>query len=91
MSAPKRKSARKAPAKKISRKVSSRKSSSKKSSSRKSSSKSCTRQSASKYTSRPSPPFPANVCRGMVMQGNDGKIYVSSGNKAGVYTWKLAK
>lgn len=37
----------------------------------------CSRQTTKKYRSRPGPPFPANLCRGKEMEGNDGKLYVS--------------
>ena len=52
---------------------------------------SCTKQSTKKYTSRPGPPFPAQNCRGRSIRGNDGKIYVSSPAKNGVYRWKLSR
>jgi len=50
----------------------------------------CERQTSKKYTSRPSPPYPANECAGEVMNGNDGQMYISS--KVGAqrsYTWKF--
>ena len=37
----------------------------------------CTRQTSKKYRTRPGPPFPANLCRGMEQQGNDRKLYKS--------------
>jgi len=53
-------------------------------------SRGCTRQTDKKYTSRPSPPYPANECCGMEMEGNDGRMYVSKRDKHGVCRWKLA-
>lgn len=49
----------------------------------------CIVQTQKKYTSRPGPPYPANECCGEVKMGNDGKGYISLGNKNGVCTWKL--
>jgi hypothetical protein len=51
----------------------------------------CDIQTTSKYTSRPSPPYPANVCCGRVMSGNDGQLYKSVPDKNGVCHWKLTK
>lgn len=48
----------------------------------------CTLQTSKKYTSRPSPPYPANECKQYHMFGNDGHRYRSVGNKNGVFTWK---
>lgn len=48
---------------------------------------SCVRQTTKKYTTRPSPPYPANACCGKVMMGNDGKRYRSTPNKNGVCAW----
>lgn len=47
----------------------------------------CTQQSTKKYQDRPSPPYPANECHNKRMMGNDGLLYVSQGNKNGVYKW----
>ena len=43
-----------------------------------------------KYSTRPSPPYPANECpEGMVQQGNDGYDYVvSAPNAKGVKRWQ---
>ena len=43
-----------------------------------------------KYSTRPSPPFPANECpEGLVQQGNDGNNYVvSAPNAKGVKRWQ---
>ena len=49
--------------------------------------RSCSRQTQSKYTSRPSPPYPANECCGMEMTGNDGETYVSRADANGVCKW----
>lgn len=48
----------------------------------------CTRQFTQKYTSRPSPPYPANLCCGTVKEGNDGRMYHSVANSAGICTWR---
>ena len=47
----------------------------------------CTLQATKKYQSRPSPPYPANECHNERMTGNDGLLYVSKGDKNGVYKW----
>lgn len=55
------------------------------------SSRGCTRQYTKKYKSRPSPPYPANLCRLSRKKGNDGHMYksVSAKNKGKVYfKWK---
>jgi len=49
----------------------------------------CIIQTQKKYTSRKSPPYPANECCGEVKMGNDGKGYISLGNKNGVCRWVL--
>ncbi len=41
-----------------------------------------------KYKDRPSPPYPANENCGKVMKGNDGQMYKSVANKAGVCSWR---
>ena len=49
----------------------------------------CSRQTSAKYTSRDSPPFPANQCCGQTRLGNDGYMWFST--RAGVQsacTWK---
>ena len=50
---------------------------------------SCSVSSLSKYTSRPSPPRPANSagCRGQIHVGNDGKDWISKATVNGVYRW----
>jgi hypothetical protein len=41
-----------------------------------------------KYRERPSPGYPGNKCRGVVMQGNDGQTYESrSSGRPDVYRW----
>jgi hypothetical protein len=41
-----------------------------------------------KYTTRPSPPYPAQECPNKKMKGNDGKIYISLDSEFGVsYRW----
>ena len=49
----------------------------------------CTKQTTKKYSSRNSPPYPANECKvGSSKKGNDGLMYtVSSPNKNGVKRW----
>jgi len=51
----------------------------------------CTRQTTKKYRSRPGPPYPANLCRGQEMEGNDKKMYKSVRAKnegKAYYKWK---
>ena len=43
----------------------------------------------SRYRDRPSPPYPANENCEKTMKGNDGQMYKSVANVAGVCTWKL--
>jgi hypothetical protein len=43
-----------------------------------------------KYTSRGSPPYPANECRDQQRVGNDGEKYVSTRASNGVYRWTKA-
>jgi hypothetical protein len=50
---------------------------------------SCRELTSKKYTTRPSPPFPANSCQNMTKMGNDGKMYESIANRNNVYQWKL--
>jgi hypothetical protein len=49
---------------------------------------SCSLQTYRKYTSRRSPPYPANHCPGQVKFGNDGHQYKSYPNANDVYTWR---
>ena len=51
-------------------------------------SRGCTRQTSKKYTSRKSPPYPANLCCGQEKTGNDGMDYISVRNRSGICTWK---
>lgn len=54
----------------------------------------CSRQHTKKYRTRSSPAYPANLCRGKTMKGNDGSMYVSSrSKKSGLayYRWTRAK
>ena len=48
----------------------------------------CEQQFTAKYTSRSSPPYPANNCCGRHIKGNDGNMYTSVKNSAGICTWK---
>lgn len=50
-------------------------------------SRGCVAQHSSKYTSRPSPPYPANECCNRKMTGNDGQMYVSKMDKNGICKW----
>ena len=49
----------------------------------------CEQQTSKKYTSRPSPPFPANheACRGTIKRGQNGKMYVSKRDSIGIFKW----
>ena len=49
----------------------------------------CIEQTTKKYTNRPSPPYPASDCPGMIKKGNNDKLYVSVANVKGVFSWKL--
>lgn len=46
----------------------------------------CVKQTRKKYTSRKSPPYPANKCKTKKRKGNDGKFYISKA-KGGTYKW----
>jgi hypothetical protein len=50
--------------------------------------RSCRRGSAKKYSSRPSPPYPANDCPGMTRYGNNKELWLSTPDKNGVHHWK---
>ena len=79
--------------KSLKRKSSPKKSSPKKSSPKKSSPSDCVIQTSAKYNSstRKSPPYPANKCRGKILRGNDGNMYRSASNINGIYTWRIKK
>ena len=47
----------------------------------------CVKQDVKKYVERPSPPYPANECRGKIMKGNNGEMYISKPTSTGVYRW----
>jgi hypothetical protein len=49
--------------------------------------KGCVKQTTKKYTSRSSPPFPANECKDEKMTGNDGLKYFSKADSRGIYKW----
>ena len=51
----------------------------------------CVIQTTKKYTDRPSPPFPANKCKGQVMMGKNGKMWASVEKSNGVSAWKEIK
>jgi predicted DNA-binding WGR domain protein len=42
-----------------------------------------------KYMERPSPPYSAADCCGMIMKGNDNRDYISVKNVNGICTWKV--
>lgn len=45
-------------------------------------------QTSKKYTTRKSPPFPANECCEAIKRGNDGKLYMSVELKNGICRWQ---
>lgn len=47
----------------------------------------CEKRSTKKYTTRNSPPYPANECKNLTRKGNDGTFYESRPNKNNVYRW----
>lgn len=49
--------------------------------------KNCSRVYTKKYSSRSSPPYPANECCGSIKKGNDGKKYVSRSDVKGICRW----
>jgi len=75
----------------LKKKLSPKKSSPKKSSPKKSNPSDCVIQTSKKYTTRKSPPYPANKCRGKILRGNDGNMYRSASNINGIYTWRIKK
>lgn len=50
----------------------------------------CIKLTQKKYSSRKSPPYPANACKGLIKKGNDGNNYISQANKNGIFKWILA-
>jgi hypothetical protein len=60
----------------------------------KSKSKKCdnkNKKTQKKYKSRPSPAFPANVCKNKTKKGNNGKFFKSVSDKNGLYKWVAVK
>ena len=53
--------------------------------------KGCVLQTQKKYTSRNSPPYPANECCKEIHQGNDGCMYESRPDKNNVCRWYKQK
>jgi hypothetical protein len=47
----------------------------------------CVKDNTKKYKSRPSPPFPANKCKGKTKKGNNGKMFKSKPDANGVHKW----
>ena len=48
----------------------------------------CVRQTKKKYTSRSSPPYPAQECPYKKKKGNDGRMYLSKPNDInGIFRW----
>ena len=50
-------------------------------------SRGCTRQYTKKYSTRGSPPYPANECCGKIARGNDGQTYISRRVSNGICRW----
>lgn len=48
---------------------------------------SCVEVKNKKYQTRKGPPYHANECKGKTKKGNDGRTYVSSPDKNGIYKW----
>jgi hypothetical protein len=48
----------------------------------------CSKKSTKKYTSRPSPPYAAQECKGARRKGKHGTMYVSAPDVNGTYRWK---
>ena len=44
----------------------------------------CVKENTKKYKTRPSPPFPANKCKGKTKKGNNGKMFKSKPDVNGV-------
>lgn len=40
---------------------------------------------------RPSPPYPANKCNGLIKVGNNGVMYESVPDKNGIHKWVVSK
>jgi hypothetical protein len=89
-----RRRSRKAKSKSRSRRKSRRRSAPRRSKKRAIPGKGCemARQYTKKYSTRPGPPYPANIpkCKGKIMVGNDGREYESKMSKNGVYRWVRA-
>ena len=47
----------------------------------------CVKDHTKKYKTRPSPPFPANKCKGKTKKGNNGKMFKSKPDVNGVHKW----
>lgn len=47
----------------------------------------CVPSELKKYTTRKSPPYPANECKGLTLLGNDGEFYISKETSTGVSRW----
>jgi len=47
----------------------------------------CVKDNTKKYKTRPSPPFPANKCKGKTKKGNNGKMFKSKPDANGVHKW----
>ena len=47
----------------------------------------CVKDNIKKYKTRPSPPFPANKCKGKTKKGNNGKMFKSKPDANGVHKW----
>lgn len=53
--------------------------------------KTCIKIEDPKYKSRSSPPYHANDCPNVILEGNDENQYISMPDKNGVYHWKKIK
>jgi len=51
----------------------------------------CEEKFTKHYQNRPSPPYPANRCCGMVLPNQDGTLYESRADKNGVCHWRKVK
>ena len=48
----------------------------------------CNKQTSKKYSTRSSPPYPANECPGKIKIGNDGQKYISVCSfETGIFKW----
>lgn len=55
---------------------------------KKSTEEQCIKSTLKKYKNRPSPAYPAKLCKNKKLKGNDGNTWISAPNKKGIYRWK---